>query len=56
MPTNLQTVDVSGNAITEYNLFAKSGNSIRSLDLSNNPIEQFNDLNYITLTNLDISD
>ena len=56
VPTNLQTVDVSGNAITEYNLFAKSGNSIRSLDLSNNPIEQFNDRNYIALTNLDISD
>ena len=56
VPINLQTVDVSGNAITEYNLFAKSGNSIRFLDLSNNPIEQFNDRNYIALTNLDISD
>lgn len=37
-------------------MFAKSGNSIRTLDLSNNPIEQFNDRNYIALTNLDISD
>ena len=56
IPTGLQYVDASGNAITEYGLFAKAGNSLKTLDLSNTAIEQFNDRNYITLTNLDISD
>ena len=56
IPTGLQYVDASGNAITEYGLFSKAGNSLKTLDLSNTSIEQFNDRNYIALTHLDISD
>ena len=56
IPTGLQYVDASGNAISEYGLFSKAGNSIRTLDLSNTAIEQFNDRNYVALTSLDVSD
>ena len=55
IPTGLQYVDVSGNAISEYGLFSKAGNSLKTLDLSNTAINQFNDRNYTALTNLDIS-
>lgn len=55
IPTGLQHVDASGNAISEYGLFSKAGNSLKILDLSNTSIEQFNDRNYTALTNLDIS-
>ena len=56
IPAGLQVVDASGNAISEYGLFSKAGNSLKTLDLSNTSIEQFNDRNYIALTSLDISD
>lgn len=56
IPAGLQVVDASGNAISEYGLFSKAGNSLKTLDLSNTSIDQFNDRNYIALTNLDISD
>ena len=55
IPTGLQHVDASGNAISEYGLFSKAGNSLKILDLSNTSIEQFNDRDYTALTNLDIS-
>ena len=45
IPTGLQHVDASGNAISEYGLFSKAGNSLKILDLSNTSIEQFNDRN-----------
>ena len=55
IPTGLQYADVSGNAITDYSLFSKAGNLLKTLDLSNTSIEQFKDRNYTALTNLDIS-